>query len=276
VRPSQRPWASAPRPAHALTTHAAGSASAAAISQAAGAFVCVHGGTNVKRKPTRKQLRKPSTCASGWNSPSAPPPAPRDTKGMTAKMASAAPSANGARYDSLRQPGAARWGGLAIPPGCSARSATRGAREGPAAEHAARRPAASPADGCSISRLRRAVLDLAPLGRLELAEPVRVVATDDPTRVRAALAEVEEEAPGALGRRVRRARGGARPRPGARGRRGGLGPLLWFDPRRAGAGAMPSALASLASRARAGGHARGARRWVETVRGGWVAATSTR
>jgi para-aminobenzoate synthetase/4-amino-4-deoxychorismate lyase len=77
--------------------------------------------------------------------------------------------------------------------------------------------------------LRHAVFDLAPLGRLEYAQPVRVVSTDDPSGVPAALSEVEAES-----RRGRWAAGfvayeaapGLEPAFAVRG--GGSGPLVWF------------------------------------------------
>lgn len=77
--------------------------------------------------------------------------------------------------------------------------------------------------------MHRAVLDLAPFGRLELAEPVRTIATGDPARVWAALSEVDAEA-----RRGRWAAGfvayEAAPGldPALAVRRAGPGPLLWF------------------------------------------------
>jgi para-aminobenzoate synthetase/4-amino-4-deoxychorismate lyase len=117
--------------------------------------------------------------------------------------------------------------------------------------------------------LHSAVLDLAPFGRLEFAEPVRVVSTDDPDRVRAALSEVEAEA-----RRGRWAAGfvayEAAPGldPALAVRRGGPGPLLWFGIHDAPApGAMPSApaaarVAGLAPEVTRAEHVAG----VETVR----------
>lgn len=76
--------------------------------------------------------------------------------------------------------------------------------------------------------VRRAIFDLPPFGRLAFGEPVRVVATDDPGRVRAGLVEVEAEA-----RRGRWAAGfvAYEAAPGldpALTVRGGRGPLIWF------------------------------------------------
>jgi para-aminobenzoate synthetase/4-amino-4-deoxychorismate lyase len=118
--------------------------------------------------------------------------------------------------------------------------------------------------------LRRAVLDLAPLGRLEFGEPTRVVTTDEPVRVRAALAEVEGEA-----RRGRWAAGyvayeaatGLEPALAVRGR---SGPLLWFGIHDAPAtGSAPTAeaiagarVATLAPEVTRAEHVAG----VETVR----------
>lgn len=76
--------------------------------------------------------------------------------------------------------------------------------------------------------MRRALFDLPPFGRLAFGEPARIVTTDDPGRVRAALAEVEAEA-----RRGRWAAGfvSYEAAPGldaALAVRGAPGPLLWF------------------------------------------------
>ncbi len=94
--------------------------------------------------------------------------------------------------------------------------------------------------------MHRAVLDLPPFGRLELADPVRIITTDDPARVRAALSEVDAEA-----RRGRWAAGfvayEAAPGldPALAVRRAGTGRLLWFGIHDAPAtGLMPRAPAA--------------------------------
>ncbi len=51
----------------AQTTEAIGAASATAICHQEGGAVPVRRGMKVKRKPTAKQVRNPSTCATGWN-----------------------------------------------------------------------------------------------------------------------------------------------------------------------------------------------------------------
>ncbi len=50
----------------AQTTETIGAAIATAICQGAGGAVPVPRGTKVKRNPTAKQVRNPSTCATGW------------------------------------------------------------------------------------------------------------------------------------------------------------------------------------------------------------------
>jgi len=118
----------------AKTTDATGAARATIICQAAGGPVPVRRGMKVKRNPTAKQVRKPSTCAIGWNAARYPiasiigryrrdAPSENNSHGRTPAHASSVPSGNSRRYGSRRHAGAAassgdgaakRSGGVAI------------------------------------------------------------------------------------------------------------------------------------------------------------------
>ena len=66
MRAIQEICAGSHRSNQAQTTETTGAASATAICHQAGGAVPVRRGTKVKRKPTAKQVRNPSTWATGW------------------------------------------------------------------------------------------------------------------------------------------------------------------------------------------------------------------